>query len=148
MKNNVILKLTIGLATLFVAQTALAHGIINVTTSEWGIKTSKETTGPGKITFVISNKGEDEHELEVVRIEPGQSIHGFPRIANKSADDNWVAPRGVGEVEDIKPGKTKKLTVNLKPGNYALICNMVEKESDGSIEAHYDKGMAKLFVVK
>lgn len=136
------------LTLLLFAQECFAHGVIKVTTKEWGIVTSKNSTGPGKITFVITNKGEDDHEIEVVKLDGNQSVRDFPRVSNRSADDNWVAPRGMGEVEDIKPGMTKKLVLNLKPGRYALICNMVEKEADGSIEAHYDKGMSKLFIVK
>jgi uncharacterized cupredoxin-like copper-binding protein len=38
----------------------------------------------------------------------------------------------VGEVADLAPGKTKRLTLRLKPGHYDLICNM---------PGHYMAGM-------
>jgi uncharacterized cupredoxin-like copper-binding protein len=46
--------------------------------------------------------------------------------------------RNLGEVEDIAPGKEKVLEVNLKAGNYLLVCN---------IPGHYAAGMVTPFVV-
>jgi uncharacterized cupredoxin-like copper-binding protein len=38
----------------------------------------------------------------------------------------------LGEVSDLDPGKEGKLTINLKPGEYLLFCNM---------KGHYQAGM-------
>ncbi len=45
----------------------------------------------------------------------------------------------VGEVEDLGQGDTKKLTLNLKKGHYALICNL---------PGHYKGGMYADFTVR
>ena len=45
----------------------------------------------------------------------------------------------VGEVGDVKPGTAKTLTLALKPGHYALICNL---------PGHYKAGQFADFSVK
>jgi hypothetical protein len=39
--------------------------------------------------------------------------------------------RSLGEIADLAPGKTGKLTVNLKAGTYLLICNQPGHYKDG-----------------
>ena len=45
----------------------------------------------------------------------------------------------VDEIGEFAAGKTKRLTLNLKPGHYALVCN---------VPGHYKAGMYKNFIVK
>jgi hypothetical protein len=54
----------------------------------------------------------------------------------------------VDEIEDIPVGETPTLTVDLEPGAYALICNIVQEEPDGTLEAHYAEGMRTGFTVE
>jgi uncharacterized cupredoxin-like copper-binding protein len=44
----------------------------------------------------------------------------------------------VDEVENVTPGATKQLAVDLKPGRYVLVCN---------IPGHYKLGMRTAVVV-
>lgn len=39
----------------------------------------------------------------------------------------------LGEIADLKPGKTGKLTLNLKAGNYVLFCNQPGHYKDGMV---------------
>ena len=55
---------------------------------------------PGKTTFVVKNEGKDVTELYVLR-----------------KDDSLVS-----EVENIGPGTSRKLTVDLTAGDYTLQC--------------------------
>jgi len=48
----------------------------------------------------------------------------------------------VDEARDIGPGQSVDLTVNLDPGNCALVCNT---DSD---QKHYSHGMYTAFTVK
>ncbi len=41
--------------------------------------------------------------------------------------------RRMGEIADLKPGKTGKLTLNLKAGAYMLICNQPGHYKDGMV---------------
>lgn len=82
------------------------------------------TTIPaGEITFVAVNQGQDEHELEV-----------FPYIDGETGED-------LGEVEEIAPGTSKSLTLDLEPGRYELACKIKEEEESGEVEDHYEMGM-------
>jgi uncharacterized cupredoxin-like copper-binding protein len=45
----------------------------------------------------------------------------------------------LAEIADLAPGKTGKLSLNLKPGNYVLFCNQ---------PGHYQDGMLARLTVK
>ena len=53
----------------------------------------------------------------------------------------------VDEVEDLPSGQSEELAVELEPGGYALLCNIVEEE-DGKVESHYEFGMRTSFTVE
>ena len=57
-------------------------------------------------------------------------------------DEEGAGITAIDEVEDVTPGTSKDLTVNLDPGNYVLLCNI---DSD---ELHYQHGMHTPFTVK
>jgi uncharacterized cupredoxin-like copper-binding protein len=117
-------------------QGARADAGVDVTLTDKGMEAMAMNLNPaevkaGNITFNVSSTSEDlVHEFVVVRsdLAPNQ----VPYIA---ADDNEVDEAKMnilGEAEDIEPGKTKTLTLNLEPGEYILMCNEV---------GHYKAGM-------
>ena len=68
-------------------------------------------------------------------------------------DDGAVLETGEGmevvdEIEDIPIGDTPTLTVDLAAGSYVLICNILQEEPDGTLEAHYSVGMRTGFTVE
>lgn len=127
--------------------TFAADTTVNVTTNEWKVSPDKTTVKAGKVTFVVTNKGKDDHEVEIVKID-GKKFDDLPRGEHSSVDEKWLKKVSLDEVEDLAPGKMKTFSVNLTPGNYALLCNMVETEADGTIEAHYHMGMSTAFKVE
>jgi hypothetical protein len=48
----------------------------------------------------------------------------------------------VGELENIKKGKTKSKTFKLSTGPYILLCNTVDTEEDGTVVSHFARGMS------
>ena len=98
---------------------------VNAKLLDFKVVPKPKTVAAGKVTFVATNGGKVEHELVVVRT---------PKDAAKlGRGDGTASEKGeVAEVEDVKPGKTKRLTVSLKPGRYVLLCN---------IGKHYGAGM-------
>lgn len=86
------------------------------------------TLKPGRITFEAVNASKTlTHEIIVAHdngklpFDPKED-----RIDEKNV-------RVLGEVSDLAPGKTGKLTLNLGPGNYSLFCNEPGHFKDGMI---------------
>ena len=83
----------------------------------------------GVVTFEVHNAADD------------RTVHEFVVLKTDVADDALPVQKGqvperkfrkVGEVEDVVPGKSKRLTVKLGSGHYVLICNK---------PGHYSMGM-------
>ncbi|MDR7435062.1 MAG: cupredoxin domain-containing protein [Armatimonadota bacterium] len=81
-----------------------AAGEIAITENEWSIQPKEIRAKPGKVTFVIKNQGAVEHNFVI---------------------------EGVGEVDKIAPGETKKLEVTLQPGTYKVVCNLPGHQEAG-----------------
>jgi iron uptake system component EfeO len=116
---------------------------ISVTLTEFEVAATPETGAAGKVTFALANEGDEVHEFVVIRsdLAPGK----LPTKADGSVDEDKV--NGIDEVEDIEKGATAKLKVDLEAGSYALVCNRVDEEDDGTVEAHYKLGMRTGFTV-
>ncbi|HXT15104.1 MAG TPA: hypothetical protein VN706_05710 [Gemmatimonadaceae bacterium] len=101
------------------------------------------TLTPGKHTIKIVNRGPQPHEIEMAR-----------PAAGKSAKDvlAWIAkPAGpppgdaIGGTSAIVPGSAVYYTVDVTPGDYALLC-LIPDGKDGKM--HAEHGMVKDIVVK
>lgn len=118
----IVAALTIGGAAV---AGAAASKSVRVKLSDFKVTPAKKSTRHGRVTFVVRNAGKVEHELVVIKTRR--------RAAKLPMDGDEASEKGeVGEVEDIARGKTKRLTLRLKKGHYALICN---------IGGHYEAGM-------
>ncbi len=90
----------------------------------------KASVPAGKVTFVAVNKStETQHEMILMALDGEKPGIKFVKAENRVDEDE---PKSLGEVSELDPGKTGKLTVTLKHGNYLLFCN---------IPGHYDAGM-------
>jgi uncharacterized cupredoxin-like copper-binding protein len=121
----------VALVAAALAATAMAASSRNVALSEFKVGLTKKSAAHGRVTFVVKNSGEFEHELVVVKTSRRASK--LP-VSGKEASEKGAG----GEVEDVAAGKSKKLTLNLKKGHYVLICN---------IPGHYKSGMHADFTV-
>jgi uncharacterized cupredoxin-like copper-binding protein len=93
------------------------------------------TVRPGRITFVAVNESKTlTHEVIVVHVD-GAGTLPFDGAHDRVNEHNV---RRLGEIADLEPGKTGKLTLNLGPGTYTLFCNE---------PGHYKDGMLATFVV-
>jgi uncharacterized cupredoxin-like copper-binding protein len=109
---------------------ALPHKV-NVSLKEFSVNLASSQAAAGKVTFSVRNSGSVTHEFVVIR-------------TNKQAGDLLKGSRAdeagnVGETGDLKAGTSKSLTLHLKPGHYALICNL---------PGHYAAGQHADFTVK
>jgi uncharacterized cupredoxin-like copper-binding protein len=110
-----------------------SHGqtsIVRVVEKEMTTSMKPSSVPAGRVTFIVRNGGNVEHELVVLRGAGRAHVSHFKALEGG---------RNLGEVEDVEPGKTKSFTVTLKPGKYTLLCN---------IAGHYMLGMHSVLTVR
>jgi uncharacterized cupredoxin-like copper-binding protein len=91
----------------------------------------------GKITFKVANGAKElQHEMLVVPMKDDKTPMPFVDAENRADEDKAGS---LGEVAELDPGKSGDLTLDLKPGLYALFCN---------IPGHYGAGMWTMITVK
>lgn len=105
--------------------------------SDMVIKTDTATVKSGRVTLQAVNQSKDQiHEVVIVPApSPGTDLPYDPK--SNTVDEKRL--RSLGEISDLKPGAHGKLTLNLKPGTYLLICNQ---------PGHYRSGMSTRLVVE
>ena len=91
------------------------------------MKLDQTTLPSGKVTFTVTNEGVKKHEFVVMSTDTPTSK--LTVKGDEVVEDDYAA---VDEIGDIPAGTTGTLTVDLKPGHYALICNF---------KGHYRMGM-------
>jgi uncharacterized cupredoxin-like copper-binding protein len=111
----------------------------NLTLTEYQINPALQFIAKGKSNFVAKNSGTVKHEVVVVR---GTDPSTLPTKPDGSVDESQI-PKStkVGEIGNVKAGKTKSKTLKLSAGSYVLFCNIIDTEPDGSQVSHYAKGM-------
>jgi uncharacterized cupredoxin-like copper-binding protein len=112
---------------------------VSVNLQQWSITPTSTSAPAGTITFSVTNGGTIPHEFVVLSTDtlaadfPIGSFEGEPN----RIDEDKVGTN-VGETGDMQPDTTKSITIDLKPGHYAFVCNL---------PAHYGLGMHVDFTV-
>ena len=97
---------------------------------------STEQARAGSVTFQVSNKSESlVHEFVVVKTDVPLGALPYNQEENEVKEDTLSA---LGEVEDLNPGASGSLTLDMAPGQYVLLCNKA---------GHFKAGMAHSFAV-
>ncbi|MBV1706871.1 MAG: hypothetical protein KGQ37_06655 [Hyphomicrobiales bacterium] len=116
------------------------------------VKLEDKTTGPkikgmvmdadktsvpaGKVTFMVTNESKAlVHEMIVMHAALPVTKFPYNKATQRAIESKM---HSMGEVSETRPGKSGTLTVNLKPGNYVLMCNQ---------PGHLMSGMYEKFVV-
>ncbi len=132
----------IALAAFVVTVPAFAKEKLKIEMEEWNISLSKSTLNAGDVLVSVKNKGEDTHEIVFIRLDTDLATGRLPVNDMGGLDeDNMSFGELVDEIEGLDPGSKNSKTMRLKPGRYAVICNVMEEEADGTMEAHYSMGM-------
>jgi plastocyanin len=104
-----------------------AHGL-DVALGEWALTLESAAIRPGRVTFVVTNRG--------------TMAHGF-EIESEGGDDSSGSSGGDGgikaETELLRPGDTTRLTLELPAGLYKVEC---------LVDGHDDLGMEALLEVR
>ncbi len=85
------------------------------------MKLDRDAIKAGRVTFQVANQSQAlVHELHVLRTNLAGS-----QLPYDSKKDVFVESKvkNLGEVSDMEPGKSGKLSLNLKAGSYVLACN-------------------------
>ena len=97
----------------------------------------------GKVKFVVTNAGTIVHEMIVLKTSTAfdqlpVADAGDPPAPVASGANKVSEATKAGETGDVAKGKTKSVTLKLKKGSYALVCNIAQ---------HYGLGMRAAFSV-
>lgn len=127
--------------------TASAEAPVAVTLQEFAVSAEPASVPTGTVTFSVTNDGPDDvHEFVVIStdLEPTE----LPTDKDGAVVEDGKGMEVVDEIEDIPVGESQTLSVDLDAGSYVLICNILQKEPDGTLEAHYSVGMRTGFTVE
>jgi uncharacterized cupredoxin-like copper-binding protein len=116
-------------ATPAPSSTPAAVHSVSVKLGEMFVRPDVTSATGGKVTFHVQNTGKLVHEM-IVSTAPVKVPVGASRASEAGS---------VGEVSELQPGTSGKVTLSLKPGNYVLFCN---------VPGHYAAGQHTPFTVK
>ena len=91
---------------------SFAANDVNVSIEEWSIHFKNKSVSPGKITFVVHNRGKYTHAFEI--------DHDGTKVVRS---------------RDIRPGDSQQVTAQLQPGRYDIYCPIDSHKKYG-IDAH------------
>ena len=129
---------------------------------EWSITAPTTQLRAGRVSVTATNTGSETHELVIVRVDGKAPL---PTKPDGSVDEDKIAEADKpGEIPDLKAGSTVTKTIDLPPGNYIAICNLVDKMGSDTMSSdtmssdmmggggmghiHYVLGMNITFTVK
>ena len=101
-----------------------------------GVTLSTNQVKPGKILFRVKNISTDEdHELLLVKTDLAPDDLPMDASGARVEEDKL---KGLKELGDVHPGKSRNTTLTLAPGKYLLFCNEA---------GHFKAGMFTTFTV-
>lgn len=103
--------------------------------SEFSVDPFINAVPKGRVKITILNKGDDEHELIVVRGKQKLPVKGG-RVDEAVLERRH---RVLGEISEVPAGRSASKTFVLKAGTYVLFCN---------IPGHYRAGMRASLIVR
>jgi uncharacterized cupredoxin-like copper-binding protein len=119
---------------------AKADARVSVALSEWAVTPQPAEVKAGVIAFDVKNEGGTLHEVVVLRANGVEALSTKP---DGTADEDALgAENAIGEIE-VPVGETGTVAFQLEPGNYVLICNILDEEG----HAHFKEGMRTPFTV-
>jgi uncharacterized cupredoxin-like copper-binding protein len=124
-------------ATVQVVTITLQDASVDPSISRMVMTTDTSSVKAGRVTLEAVNQSKTlVHEVLVVLALPEGKE--FPYDTKK---ETLVERRmhSLGEISELKPGARGKLTLNLKPGTYTLLCNQ---------PGHYKSGMSTKLIVE
>ena len=105
--------------------------------------TAPKTVSAGPTTFRLINDGKELHHLSVIKLAKGKTVKDLGEaFAKQGPPPAWITD--MGGPNPAAPGGSVEATLNLSPGEYAIMCFI---PSPGSPMPHMAKGMVGSFTV-
>ncbi|HEX2601230.1 MAG TPA: hypothetical protein VHL32_03875 [Gemmatimonadaceae bacterium] len=121
--------------------TATAANVVQVVGEDFRFE-APDVIPAGLTEFKFLNKGPALHHMSLVKLNEGKTVDDLrAALANPGPPPKWMQEMG-GPNAPV-PGGEANATINLEPGNYALICFV---DIDGP--PHFTKGMVRALKVE
>jgi uncharacterized cupredoxin-like copper-binding protein len=107
----------------------------------------------GTVTLAVKNVGTMTHEMVLLRAPSADALPKVTQAGGDRAvgdvDEEAIAEADkMGETGDVKPGATVVKSFKLTPGHYVMICNIDDKQADGTVISHFQRGMSATITVE
>ena len=102
------------------------EGDVEVSLQDDAVTLTPATAEAGSVTFAATNDGSVTHEIEV--------FSGDVDPSTLPIEDNVASTEGltlIDEIEDITPGSSADLTIDLDAGAYVVMCNLPGHFAEG-----------------
>jgi uncharacterized cupredoxin-like copper-binding protein len=122
---------------------AVAGNAINFDATEYSY-TLPDSIPAGTVTLVMRNAGKEAHHAQFVKFNTGVTFQQFTAALQQGEGPALALVSLQGGTGALDPGtNTESVTVNLQPGDYAVLCFLTG--ADGI--PHFAKGMIKPLTV-
>lgn len=131
---------------------------VDVELNEFYIIPEPASVPAGSITFSARSIGEEDHELLIVKADHcplcgavradgqlGLVPDALPTKEDGAFDEETANFEIIDKIDRFTG--EEKLTLDLAPGQYVFLCNLVDKY-DKELESHYKEGMSAAFTVE
>ncbi len=117
--------------------------VVEITTAEYAF-TAPSAVQAGRVTFRMNAGGQVFHHAQLIRLDAG---HSLGELLSLHASDPTALPawaHRLGGPNGADPGASTEVTMDVAPGEYALICEVMA--ADGM--THLTKGMGHALTVR
>jgi len=121
------------------AAPAVEPALVVVTATDYAFA-GPDTIHSGPTVFRLVNHGAEAHQISMFRLDSAKTMQDMMALP-PDANPAWVVP--VGGPNAAAPGDSVRATLNLEPGNYAMMCFI--PSPDG--KPHVMKGMSRPITV-
>lgn len=105
----------------------MSKGQVRADMKEYLIGLTAPEVRSGTVTLIARNAGSTAHDIQVLRTDiPPDKLQIDPQTQKAKEDGK------IGGLDQIAPGKSQNLRLELPPGSYVVICN---------VPTHYQLGM-------
>ncbi|MBW8826469.1 MAG: hypothetical protein JF603_08980 [Acidobacteria bacterium] len=95
---------------------------VAVALTDYRVTPEAASISSGVTTFDVTNRATQVHEMVVVRTDLPPA--DLPVDHDGNVDEKGSGVEFIDEVEDVKPGTSTQLSVDLPTGSYILLCNL------------------------